>query len=277
MDCNRFKEDLLVAYLFDEATDDERKTVEEHLASCEACAGAFKELGGTVSTMQAWKDEELPRKVVLLPNRKERAGGRFRAPLWLKGLGWAAAAAIAVLVLSQGSIKYSEGSLTVSFGRDEVRELTAGMEEGRSPKSPAEVVLSNPDSISSTPRRTGPLPQEPPEAAFASLSDLERAQRENMAYFEQLIRASDQRRSEQWRQGIDYLLTMVNDQRQRDLNEIMGRIEAVGAGAMGGLQMTNIRLDELASTVAPVGYQGRRSPSQLTPEQIRRVQQNEEE
>jgi hypothetical protein len=227
--------------------------------------------------MQAWKDEELPRKVVLLPSRAEPAGGRFRAPFWLKGLGWAAAAAIAVLVLSQGSIQYSEGSLTVSFGRDEVRELTAGMEEGPSPKSPAEVVLSTSDSSSSTPRRTGPLPQERPGAAYASLSDLERAQRDNMAHFEQLIRASDQRRSEQWRQGIEYLLTMVNDQRQRDLNEIMNRIEAVGAGAMGGLQMTNIRLDELASTVAPVGYQGRRSPSQLTPEQIRRVQQDEEE
>ncbi len=277
MDCNRFQEDLLVVYLFDEATDEERRTVEEHLASCEACAGAFKELGGTVSTMQAWKDEELPRKVVLLPGRKEPAGGRFRAPFWLKGLGWAAAAAIAVLVLSQGSVQYSAGSLTVSFGRDEVRELTAGLEEGRSPKSPTKVTLSTSDSSSSTPQRTDPLLQEPPVAAYASLSDLERAQRQNMAHLEQLIRASDQRRSEQWRQGIEYLLTVVNDQRQRDLNEIMGRIEAVGAGAMGGLQMTNIRLDELASTVTPVGYQGRRAPSQLTPEQIRRMQQNEEE
>jgi hypothetical protein len=98
-----------------------------------------------------------------------------------------------------------------------------------------------------------------------------------MAYFQQLIRASDQRRSRQWLEGMEYLLTIVNDQRQRDLGEIMARIDAVGAGARDGLQMTNFRLEELAGTVAPVGYQGQGRNGQMTPEQMRRMQQNDEE
>lgn len=274
MDCNRFEEELLIAYLFDEATEGEKKTVEEHLSSCDRCSHTLSELRGTVSTLQTWKDEELPRQVVLLPSRKEPSRSRFHVPIWLRGLGWAAAAAVAVLVLSQGSIQFSDGSLTVSFGRGEEPELTAGLEEGRSTETPTEVALSTSDSSSSTPRRTDLLPPTQAQYAYASMNDLETAQQQNMTFVEQLMRESEERRAEQWRQGIEYLLTSVTDQRRRDLNELLMRIDAVGAGALGEIQMTNIRLDELASTVGPED----RGPRQrLTPEQIRQMQRQDDD
>jgi predicted anti-sigma-YlaC factor YlaD len=276
MECTRFEEDLLVAYLFDEATPDERTAIEEHLASCERCASTLAELKGTVSTMQSWKDEELPRSVVLLPSRLEPDRSRFKTPMWLRGLGWAAAAAVLVLALTHGSIRYGDGSLTVSFVGGESNELTAGLEEGRSTRTPIEGALSTSDSSSSTPKGTGLLPPNQSDVAYASVSDLERAQQASMDYVAELLKASEKRRAEQWRQGIDYLLSTVNEQRRRDLDDLMMRIDAVGAGALGEIQMTNIRLDELASSVAPAGAQGGR-PEQLTPEQIKRMQENEDE
>ena len=272
MDCNRYEEDLLIAYLFDEATEEQRRTIEEHLGSCEKCRQTLAELKGTVSTLQAWKDEELPRQVVLLPSRKDPARSGFKAPMWLRGLGWAAAAAVAVLVISQGSIRYTEGSLTVSFGRSDEPEVMAGTEEGRSTKTPTEVALSTSDSSSSTPRRTDLLPPNQAQFAYASLSDLDTAQQQSMSYVEQLVRASEQRRAEEWRQSIEYLLTSANEQRRRDLNEILMRIDAVGAGALGEIQMTNFGLDELANSVGPQGPQRGR----LTPEQVRQMQSDDD-
>ena len=276
MDCSRYEEDLLIVYLFDETTEEEKRTIEGHLSSCKRCTRTLAELRGTVTAMQTWKDEDMPRSVVLLPGRGEQGRGRFKAPLWLRGLGWAAAAAVVVLVLSQGSIEYGKGALSVSFGRTQRPELSAGLEEGRSTQAPTEDALSTSDSSSSTPQRTGLLPPTYTQMAYASLSDLERAQQQNLAYVEQLIMTSEQTRAEHWKQGIEYLLTAVNDQRQRDLNEIMMRIDAVGAGALGEIQMTNIRLDELAGNMAPVGPQQGR-PGRLTPEQIRQMQQEDKE
>jgi hypothetical protein len=272
MDCNRYEEDLLIAYLFDEATDEEKRAIEKHLGSCEKCTHTLAELRGTVSTLQAWEDEELPRQVVLLPSRVAPARNPFRAPMWLRGLGWAAAAAVVALVISQGSLEYADGSLTVSFGRSGTPELMTGMEEGRSTKTPTEVALSASDSSSSTPQRTDLLPPNQSQYAYASLSDLDRAQEQSFGYVEQLVRASEERRAEEWRQGIEYLLTSVNDQRRRDLSELLMRIDAVGAGALGEIQMTNFRLDELVSSVGPQGPQR----GQLTPQQVRQVQSDDD-
>jgi hypothetical protein len=276
MNCNRYEEDLLIAYLFDEATEEEKRAVEGHLKSCERCVKTLEELRGTVSTLQEWKDEDLPRKVVLMPTRKEIAPARFKAPIWLRGLGWAAAAAVVALVISQGSLHYGDGSLTVSFGRSAEPELVAGMEEGRSTKTPTEVALSTSDSSSSTPRRTDLLPPNQGQFAYASMSDLDRAQEQNLGYVEQLFRASEERRAEEWRQSIEYLLTTVNEQRRRDMNELMMRIDAVGAGALGEIQMTNFRLDELASTVGPQNQrQGIPLQPNEAPVQQRPVNQND--
>jgi len=271
MDCNRYEEDLLIAYLFEEASEEEKRAIEEHLGSCKQCTQTLAELRGTVSTLQAWEDEEMPRQVVLLPTRKEPARSRFTAPIWLRGLGWAAAAAVVALVISQGSLEYTDGSLTVSFGRSGEPEVMAGMEEGRSTKTPTEVALSASDSSSSTPKRTDLLRPNQAPYAYASLTDLDRAQEQSLSYVEQLFRASEERRAEEWRQSVEYLLTTVNEQRRRDMNELFMRIDAVGAGALGEIQMTNFRLDELASTVGPRGQelvppvQQRRTPVQQQP------------
>ena len=286
MDCNKIEEQYLIAYLFDEAGEEDRRMVEEHLESCSKCKATLSELRGTVATMHQWKDEDIPHRVVLMQESSASSRRRFVAPLWLRGLGWAAAAAVAVLVISQGSIHYRDGSLTVSFGRiqepqlaqrsedqqlapsGEEPQLAQRLEGGRSTMAPTQSMLPTSDSSSSTPLRTGPLSQTQPEITYASMQDLDRAKAQNFAFVQEVIRASEEQRAEQWRQSVEYLLSAVSDQRRRDMNELMLRIDAMGAGALGEIDMTNRRLDNLAQNVMATGWQPAQQTSQ-TPEQVR--------
>jgi len=345
MDCNKIEEQYLIAYLFDEATEEERRTVETHLESCPKCRATLSGLRATVTTMHEWKDEDIPHRVVLM--RESSAPGRkgFVAPLWLKGLGWAAAAAVLALVVSQGSVRYGDGNLTVSFGRgesqlarvgeepgfgpdvdrdriapageegyDSPREQTPGtapggekgrtapggfarptppggdegyaaargeeqqlaqrLEGGPSTTSPTENMLPTSDSSSSTPQRIGPASPTQAEIRYASMQDLERQRAQSLAFFQELMKASEEQRAEQWRQTIDYLLSAVNDQRQRDMNEIMMRIDAMGAGTLSELDMTNRRLDNLTQNVMASGRQPARQTGR-TPEQARQDSEDE--
>jgi hypothetical protein len=277
MDCSKIEEQYLIAYLFDEASEEEQRTVEEHLKSCSKCSETLSELRSTVTTMHRWKDEEIPHRVVLMQESSAPARRRLTAPLWLRGLGWAAAAAVLVLVVSQGSIQYGDGNLTVSFGRGEgpqIASRTEGqvpisgeepqlvqrLEEGRSTMAPTQSVLPTSDSSSSTPLRTGPASQMQPDIRYASIQDLDKARAQSFAFIQELIRASEEQRAEQWRQSVDYLLSAVNEQRQRDMNELMLRIDTMGAGTLGEIDMTNRRLDQLAQNVMAAGWQ----PAQQT-------------
>jgi hypothetical protein len=346
MDCNKIEEQYLIAYLFEEATEEERRTVEKHLESCPKCRATLSELRGTVTTMHEWKDEDIPHRVVLMRESSAPGRRRFVSPLWLRGLGWAAAAAVLVLVVSQGSVRYGDGNLTVSFGREESQlarveeepgvapegergriapagdegstapreqapgttpggekgrtapggfarptspgddegyaaargeepQLTQRLEGGPSTTSPTENMLPTSDSGSSTPQGTGPASPTQAEMRYASMQDLERARAQSFAFFQELMKASEEQRAEQWRQTIDYLLSAVNDQRQHDMNEIMMRIDAMGAGTLSELDMTNRRLDNLTQNVMASGRQPAEQTGR-TPEQARQDSEDEE-
>lgn len=267
MDCNKIEEQYLIAYLFEEADGEERRIVEEHLESCSKCTKTLAELRETVTTMHRWKDEDIPHRVVLMPGSSAPERRRFAVPLWLRGMGWAAAAAILVLVLSQGSVHYGDGALTVSFGRGEDSappargpEIAERLEGGQSTMAPTQGTLPTSDTSSSTPLRTGPLSPTQPGIAYASMQDLEAARAQNLAYFQEMMKISDEQRAEQWRQTVGYFLGAVEDQRQRDMNELMLRIDAIGAGTLSEIDMTNRRLDQLAQNVMAEGWQ----PAQQT-------------
>jgi hypothetical protein len=100
------------------------------------------------------------------------------------------------------------------------------------------------------------------------MQDLDRAKAQNFAFIQELIRASEEDRAQQWRQSVEYLLSAVTDQRQRDINELLLRIDAMGAGTLSELDMTNRRLDNLAQNVMATGWQPAQQTGQ-TPEQAR--------
>jgi hypothetical protein len=107
--------DLLVTYLYEEVTAQERHTVEAHLAECEGCREELASLGGVRQAIARWEAPALRTHVRVVSGPET-----VRAPRrW-----WVAAplAAAAVLVLAAGAglanlhIQYGEGGFAVRTG-----------------------------------------------------------------------------------------------------------------------------------------------------------------
>ena len=95
-DCERGPE--LVAFLYNEAGDHERRDFESHLNTCRTCREEAASFGVVRESITAWRDEALA-GFVSTPLPKKSALAAFRqffdlSPLWLRG-----ATALAVLAL----------------------------------------------------------------------------------------------------------------------------------------------------------------------------------
>jgi hypothetical protein len=75
MECKHI-EDLLSPYLEDELTGEERQTVEEHLASCPACAELFSLMKEAQTSLSTFPELEISRDLVErlygIPRKKKR-------------------------------------------------------------------------------------------------------------------------------------------------------------------------------------------------------------
>jgi len=105
--------ETLVSYLYSEATADESRTVEAHLASCQACRQEFASFERVRGLLQQWQLDDLPVVRVETASPKRRSALEALkellavAPLWAKLAG---AAAMALLVLAAVGTEVSIGS-----------------------------------------------------------------------------------------------------------------------------------------------------------------------
>lgn len=114
----------LMAYLYDEATPEERLRVETHLTDCGACKQELQAFERVRGMLQQWQLDDVPVLRVVTGNR----GGRSLlavlkellsvTPLWAKALG---AVAMAMLVLAVLGTDVSVGRDGVSFHADLLR------------------------------------------------------------------------------------------------------------------------------------------------------------
>ncbi len=107
--------EALMAYLYNEATSEERHAVERHLAGCAHCKQELSAFERVRSTLQQWQVDDLPVVRVLTTGETQRrsALGLLKelfgiAPLWAKGFAGLAAALLLFAVLGT----------EVSVGRD---------------------------------------------------------------------------------------------------------------------------------------------------------------
>ena len=91
--------EALMAYLYDEATAEERRAVERHTSGCELCRQELSAFAEVRSTLQQWQVDDLPVVRVMTTGEPERRSALdlirelFKiAPLWAKGFVGAAAA-----------------------------------------------------------------------------------------------------------------------------------------------------------------------------------------
>jgi hypothetical protein len=124
--------DLLVAYLFEESTPDERRQVEAHLAGCEECRREIDELGHVRAGLRAWSPAETRLGFRVVRDNLVPVRPRLHRSLASWGL-----AAAAVLVLAAGAglanleIRYGADGITIRTGRAGAPEIA--VDSGASP------------------------------------------------------------------------------------------------------------------------------------------------
>src|SRR5947208_6090753 len=120
--CNMHE--ALVAYLYDEATAEERVLLNAHLTDCASCAQELQAFERVRTMLQQWQIDDLPVVRVVADGSRERSvltklKELFSVtPMWAKALG---AVAMAMLVLAILGTDVRVGSGGVSFHADLLR------------------------------------------------------------------------------------------------------------------------------------------------------------
>jgi hypothetical protein len=122
--------EALVSYLYDEATAEETRRVEDHLASCASCKQEMAAFERVRDHLQQWQLDDMPIvRVVTEPPRARRSA--FDAlkellaatPVWGKAVG---AGAAGLLILAVMGTDVSVGRDGFSFRADLLRRQPAG-------------------------------------------------------------------------------------------------------------------------------------------------------
>ena len=125
-ECNMHE--ALVAYLYDEATAEERALVSAHLTECATCGQELQAFERVRGMLQQWQIDDLPVVRVVADRSTERSVLSMLkelfwvTPIWAKALG---AVAMAMLVLAVLGTDVRVGSGGVSFHADLFRGRAA--------------------------------------------------------------------------------------------------------------------------------------------------------
>ena len=124
------KKELLVTYLYDEATPVERAEFERHLTNCAVCSNELQAFRGVRAEMSTWQMPFVPHIEVVTPRNAMDAWRDFfrLVPGWFKitsGLATAAAAALVVFALSGTRINVGSNGLAAQFGVKEITQQVA--------------------------------------------------------------------------------------------------------------------------------------------------------
>jgi len=119
--------EALVSYLYDEATVEEKRNVEGHIAECEACKLELASFNRVRDQLQQWQFDDLPVlriETAAQPTKSQRSFIEIVRelfsimPLWAKGLG---AVATAMLVLAVMGTEINVSKDGVSYRADILR------------------------------------------------------------------------------------------------------------------------------------------------------------
>jgi hypothetical protein len=227
------RENDLVAFLYGELSDLEKKSFDSHLHACRSCQVQTRELGSIRESIKVWRNESLGRVSVTVPEtsslinqKKGSALAALRAffdlsPLWMKGaIGFTAILFCVLTVFTVAQLRHTPAPVTVknttSQGHSQ-EELNALVEqrvqneltrrkltEQPSPASQASVVER--DRVAQ-PRPRSPLKQANQIAASArnekARRPLSKAERQQLAADLRLVTAKSER-------GFDLVEDQIN-------------------------------------------------------------------
>ncbi|HKA19735.1 MAG TPA: zf-HC2 domain-containing protein [Blastocatellia bacterium] len=191
--------EILVSYLYNEATAEESKLVEQHLNECAACKEELHSFERVRGMLQQWEIDDLPvvRVVAerpgsvrsMLPVLKELISV---TPIWAKALG---AVAMGLIVLAIIGTDINVGSGGFSFRADLLRR-------GRTLQA---------TSV--------------PSVASSSGSDIEQVRAEVKGLVNQLIAESERRQHDEIKAQLVSLESQLQTMRSADLTKLATRIQ----------------------------------------------------
>jgi len=194
--CDKHEE--LVSYLYNEATPEESKLVEQHLNECAACKEELHSFERVRGMLQQWQIDDLPVVRVV----SDRAGERSMlsvlkelisvTPIWAKALG---AVAMGLVVLAIIGTDVSVGSSGFSFRADLLRRDRNAQATGTQ-----NVIPSN-------------------------SSDIEQVRTEVKGLVNQLIAESERRQHDEIKAQLVNLESQLQTMRTADLTKLATRIQ----------------------------------------------------
>jgi len=206
-------EQLLVAYLYDELSPEERARVEEQLAADREWAEALQEMRATSGVLRRWENADPGvRFVFTLPEgeargvRRGRLARLRRTPAWVAVVGVAAAL---LLVVLNARVELEKGRMTLSFGR-----------------APTAVELAGPGG-----EETSGFPIEPVLAGqYVDRDYFLRSQAELIRFVATLIREGEDRQQAELVNFLGSYAREAQVQREGDLLFVDQRLDAVEGG-----------------------------------------------
>ncbi|MCH7547909.1 MAG: zf-HC2 domain-containing protein [Planctomycetes bacterium] len=223
MNCSDIAEQLPLL-LYDELEADEAASVRSHLASCETCAEAWRELQQTRTALDEWSPIETGRDVRELftdpanANPPVVAGNGWKFKSIITGLA-AGFLLMATLFFIGVDIRKDAGRLTISFGR------------GTIPQEPAEPAVDI-DALESRIR-------------LATFEHIDRTTFEFAESLTEYLERWDQLQARQ-RTELFELLALA---RQDDIARYEAGLQSVAEGAASDNLITRRAVDELAQLV----------------------------
>jgi hypothetical protein len=195
--------EALVSYLYNEATPDESRRVEDHLIACSSCKQevvAFERVRGM---LQQWQLEDMPIvRVVTEPQTPRRSALAVLkelfivTPVWAKALG---AAAMAMLVLAAMGTNISIGRDGFLFRADTLR---------RQPAAQTVYVAGSQNTDD-----------------FIRTTDIERVRTDVKALVGQMIAESERQQKEDLKAQLVSLESQLQNMRSSDLAKIATRVQ----------------------------------------------------
>ncbi|MBS1808927.1 MAG: hypothetical protein JST84_12260 [Acidobacteria bacterium] len=130
LESNCGKQDLMVSYLYDEASQAERAEFERHQTTCATCRNELQAFQSVRQELNTWEMPVVPHIEVVTPRTAMDALREFflLMPGWFKitsGLATAAAAALIVFALSGTHIRFGQNGVDAKFGIREITELSS--------------------------------------------------------------------------------------------------------------------------------------------------------
>jgi hypothetical protein len=248
----------LVAYLYDEVTDDERRAMDAHLATCAACRDELASLGAVRGQLGEWAPPEQ-----VLGFRIVQGGFARAARAWWRAPAWGlAAAAVLLLAVSAAiahvEIRYDDQGFVVRTGWGAAAPAPVAAQAAAVPVSAAQAApwqgdlralearlqqeLANASATSSAPAAVT-------AAAAPSAGDDAALLRQVRA----LIEASEARQQRELALRIAQVVRDVGQQRRADWTRIQagfGRLEDLtGAGMAQQREVLNYLVRTSQKTV----------------------------